>query len=823
MLRNYLAAALRNLSRNRLYAGVTIFGLAVGFASALLIGLYLRHEFTYDQFVKGHDRVFLMNEIYKAPNKPAFDLDFSSAPLAKDLKLDFPQIEYAARLDSAGFPPVVRHGQVKGSERLFAWADPDFFKVMPMPTVAGDPGTALDAPDGLVLTRGMARKYFGQDAPLGAELDVDGHPMRVAAVIEDLPSNTHLAMEFFASTNASFSAMRQLDRAGYGSNSNATYIRLKPSASAAQMDAALPAFVSRRIMPFLIAQNPDQPPGDYRMRLKPLTAIHLEPADGGDYKPGADVKVLIGIGVIGVLIVVVAAINFVTLMTARAARRAVEVGVRKALGAERRDLIAQFMGEALIYVLVALVMAVAVAELLLPAVNAAVQRKMTFAYLSDPQLLGVMLGVALVTGLAAGLYPALVLSAFRPAAVLKGGPIAGSGGGAVRQGLVVAQFAVLIALVIATITIARQTLFSLGDATHMNKDGVMMLFAQVCTDELRDQVLAVPGVRGAACASTGAIDMGHSNDMSEANGRKVILQYSGVDFGFFELYGVKPVAGRLFRKDRPADDGGHMQDVAPTVILNEAAARELGFKSPQGAVGQLMTWHFDPGYSMDNLGRPTPPARASEIVGVVPDISLGSVKQKVPASFYYIAPKNSMMNSLALNIKIDPAHTAETLKGIDKVWARVSGGQPVQKYFVDQFLLIKDYLDNVIQGGFIAVCSLIAVSIACLGLFALSAYTAERRTKEIGIRKAMGASSADILRLLLWQFTQPVLWANLLALPAAWFVMNRWLEGFAYHVTLAPWTFVAAAGVAVLIAWGTVFVHALRVARARPVGALRYE
>jgi putative ABC transport system permease protein len=823
MFRNYLAAALRNLSRNRLYAGVTIFGLAVGFASALLIGLYLRHEFTYDRFIPGHDRVFLMNQVYMAPNKPPFDLDFTSAPLAKDLKLDFPQIEYAARLDAAGFPPVIRHGLVKGSERLFAWADPDFFKVMPMPSVAGDPGTALEAPDGLVLTRSMARKYFGQDAPLGGQLDVDGHPMRVAAVIEDLPSNTHLATEIFASSIAAASGMRQLDRAGYSSNTNATYVRLKPGVSAAQMDAAMPAFVARRIAPALGAINPDLPPAKDAMRLKPLTAIHLQPADGGDYKPGADVKVLIGIGVIGALIVVVAAINFVTLMTARASRRAVEVGVRKALGARRQDLIAQFMGEALIYVAVALVIAVAAAELVLPGVNAALQRKMAFNYLSDPQLLIAMTAVALVTGLAAGLYPALVLSSFRPASVLKGGPIVGAGGGAVRQGLVVAQFAVLITLVISAVTIARQTLFSLGDATHMNKDGVMMLFASVCTDQLRDEVLAVPGVRAAACASAGAVGLGNSNDMSEANGHKVILTYSGVDVGFFEVYGVKPLAGRLFRADRPADDGSRMKDVAPTVILNETAVRELGFKSPQDAVGHLLTWHFDPGFSMDNLGRPTPPARASEIVGVVPDISFGTVKQKVVASFYYVAPKNSMMNSLALNIKIDPAHTGEALAGIDKVWARVSGGQPVQKFFADQFLLIKNYLDNVIQGGFIAVCSLIAVSIACLGLFALSAYTAERRTKEIGIRKAMGASSADILGLLLWQFTQPVLLAAVLAAPVAWFAMDWWLRGFAYHVDVAPWTFAAAVGAAVVIAWGTVFVHALKVARARPVGALRYE
>jgi putative ABC transport system permease protein len=225
---------------------------------------------------------------------------------------------------------------------------------------------------------------------------------------------------------------------------------------------------------------------------------------------------------------------------------------------------------------------------------------------------------------------------------------------------------------------------------------------------------------------------------------------------------------------------------------------------------------------MERMTEPGP-AQASEVIGVTPDFTFGSVRQKVPSTFFYVGPKTDMLNSVALSIKLNASHPAETVKQIDKIWAKMSGGMPLQQYFANQFLLIKNYIDNVIQGGFIAVCALIAVSIACLGLFALSAYTAERRTKEIGIRKAMGASSSDILRLLLWQFAKPVLWANLLALPIAWLAMDYWLKGFAYHVDVAPWTFVAAAGAGILIAWATVFVHALRVARARPVGALRYE
>ena len=334
MFRNYLVAALRNLRRNGVYAAMTVMGLTVGFASAILIGLYLRHELTYDQFIPGHERVFLMSQSIIPHDKPKFTMDFSSARLADDLKLDFPQIQYTARLSNSAFPPTLRHDDVSISEQPFAYADPDFFKVLPMPAIAGDPATALEAPDAVVMTRSVARKLFGRDAPLGEQLLVDGHPMRVGAVIEDLPTNSHLGFEFFISSRASTSILTSLSAAGYTTNSNLTYVRLKPEASAAAMQAALPGFVERRIMPSIRTTNPDQKLDRYLLTLKPLTSIHLQPADGGDYKPGADVKVLAGIGIIGVLIVVVAAINFVTLMTARASRRATEVGVRKALGAQ---------------------------------------------------------------------------------------------------------------------------------------------------------------------------------------------------------------------------------------------------------------------------------------------------------------------------------------------------------------------------------------------------------------------------------------------------------------------------------------------------------
>ncbi|MFI4963902.1 MAG: ABC transporter permease [Caulobacterales bacterium] len=822
MFGNYLAASIRNLQRNGFYAALTVTGLTIGFAAAILIGLYLRHELTYDRFIPGHDRVYLIAIKVMPHDKPATEIDDTSAPLAADLKLDFPQIESVARMASGGFPPTVKRGNVTTSEQGFRTADPDFFKVLPVPAVAGDLAHALDEPDAVVLSRSAARRYFGQDAPLGGHMLINGRAVHVSAVMEDLPSNSHLTGEIFGSSRAPDSFIRQLDKAGYSANSTATYVRLKPGASAAQMEAALPGFFARRIKPRYDQINPDMKSDRYELQMKPLTAIHLRPADAGDLKPGADVKVLGGICVIGILIVVVAAINFVTLMTARAGRRATEVGIRKALGAQRRDLIVQFLAEALIYVGVALVLGIAIAELLLPGVNAALQRHMTFNYLRDPALLATMLGVAAVTGLLAGLYPAFVLSAFRPAAVLKGGPVAGAGGAIVRQVLVVAQFAVLMILLLTTLTIYRQTMFALRDGTGVKKEGVMMLFASPCTETLRDAMAALPGVRGAACASPGVVGLSQSNDVVRIGNRTEMLSYAPVDFNFFEIYGLRPLAGRLPSRDRPTDDGARLGGAAPTVVLNESAARRLGFASPQRAVGRQLSWHYINQLTLSNMSLSIPAVQNSEIVGVVPDFTFSSVRQRILPTFYYVGPKTDVLNSVALNVRVDPAQISEVLPRIDRLWAKINGDAPLQRYSTDQFLL-RLYTDNIIQGGFIAVCALVAVSIACLGLFALSAYTSERRTKEIGIRKAMGATSVDILRLLLWQFAQPVFWAMLLALPLGWLAMNWWLRGFAYHVDIAPWTFAAAGGAGVAIALSTVFIHALRVARARPVGALRYE
>jgi putative ABC transport system permease protein len=706
------------------------------------------------------------------------------------------------------------------------WADPGFFRVLPLRAVAGDPARALDQPDGLVITRAMARKYFHRDAPLGATLLVDDHPLKVAAVLEDPPSNTHLDGDFYASSLSAFSALRQSEKMnGVGDFylNTLTYIRLKPAARAEDIERALPQFFHDRL-PIQSSVLQAVGAATETGHLVPLADIHMRRADQGAMKPPGDPQVVAAIALVGLLIVVIATINFVSLMAARAGRRALEVGVRKASGATRRDLIVQFVGEALIHVLLSMLLAAALAELLLPATNALLQRKMALDYLVDPGLALGALAFALIVGLAAGVYPALVLSSFPPTAALKGGMVGGgvvkaSGSAPVRQGLVIAQFAILIALIVTTITVVRQTTFALNEGMRVDKDQTLIAFVAPCTANFRDEVRALPGVAAAGCSGSNVLAFNAVDSLTDGvrvGDRRLSLEAAPVDFGFFEVYGLTPLAGRLFDQSRP-EDALHADPVATSdIVLNETAVRALGFPSAAQAVGRTLLWHG----AADPDSR-APPARPARIIGVVRDFTFGDVHQRIKPAFFYIGPKTALF-SVALNIRLKGRDIPATLAAIDRVWARVGDGRPMTRAFTGQFMLFR-YRASLIQGALIVICALLALLIAALGLVALSAFTAEQRTREIGIRKAVGASAGDIVQMLVWQFTKPVLWANLIAWPVAWVVMSRWLNGFAYHIELKPGFFLLAAGMVVVIAWLTVTAQAVLAARAKPVQSLRYE
>lgn len=807
MFKNYLSTALHNLVRNKLYAGINIVGLAVGFAAAIFIGLFVRDEYSYDGFIPEKDRIFLVPLILRGVQGQKEIRDFAVfTHLASLLKTDFPDIAAIGRL----FPGngSFRSGEVETNENFF-WVDPQALTVLKLPTVAGKAtAEALKQPNSVVITRKTARKYFGKDDVVGETLQLNReHPLRVNAVLEDYPSNTHLNADIMVAGGASFSRLKAWDDGkpdGSADDVAYTYLKLKAGANVESLRKAKSAFIAKHFPP---------PPGltdsfaDFD--FVSIEDVHLYPAYDGMQKLkrsiGGSKAIIYAMSMIGALIVLVAGINFVTLMTARASRRAVEVGVRKAAGAAQSDLIMQFLGESLIYALLSMVLAMTLVELLLPAFNALLDREILFDYWRDLRLSGSMLALTFIVGALAGLYPAFVLAAFRPLVALKSGGATGPGSGRVRYALVIAQFAILILLILATGIIQRQTLFAMNEGMRLTKDQTLWV-KTTCESSFKDEIKRLPGVLGAACANGKAMHHGwNGNVYARDNGKKQFINQASVDFGFFELYGLKPIAGRFFSEDRGMDAASsNGRQTLQSIVLNESAVRELGFHSASEALGQVLQQEYA--------------KKTFQIVGVAPDYSLDPLHEPARPIVFDIEPGKYEW----LNIKLSGRQIPDTLAAIDGLWKQAGDPKPIERLFFDQHLQALA-ADVARQAHILSIFSAIAVFIACLGLFGLSAFTAERRTKEIGIRKAMGASRGDILKLLVWQFTRPVLWANLLAWPVGYFAMNHWLQGFPSHVDLPLWIFLAASSVALFIALATVSGHAYVVAGAKPVGALRYE
>lgn len=805
MFRNYLMAAVRNLGRQRLYAGINVIGLAIGFAAAVLIAAFVWHEHSFEHFIPGYKDIYRLSGELNSGGPGASSTDTVKGPIIEQLKLDFPEIRQIASLrNDAYLINSLRRGNVEAIEPGFYWADPNIFDVLPLAAAAGDLHTALERPDGLVLTRRMARKYFGTDLPLGQTIEFDHErTLRVTAVLEDLPSNTHLNAEIFASARAIPPTPDGLVFRCY------VYLRLAPGASPDALRAALPAFVD---------SHPQGQSGKASATrgysLLPIGDIHLRPTGRFAMKPGGDLRLLGALSIVGLLILLTAAINYINLMTARSSRRAVEVGVRKAVGGSRGDLTLQFVGESVMYCLIGMLFAIALAELMLPHLNGFLDRSIAFDYWHPIWLLG-LLGLVSLVGILAGIYPALVLSAFRPATVLKGIVPQAAGSGRLRQLLVVLQFAILIGLIFSTGVIKLQTAFGLREGLRFDKDQLLSILVEPgggCVGSaFAQRVAALPGVRGTACSMEFLTNYG-TQQYRTADGREVPLRNTYVGPGLFELLGLSPVAGRFFSQDRASDVIEPMQDRDAAkiyhTVINETAARQLGFANPGAAIGQIFTSLTD-----------AKPGTRREIIGIVPDFAHDSVRIPIdPVLYDDTAPYFNQ-----LNVKLRGTEVPETLQAIDDLWKEMAPlPAPITRWFYDQYTEAL-YRDFERQSTLFSAFAAIALLLSGLGLLGLTAFTVERRTREIGLRKAMGASTGDIVRLLLWQFARPVLWANLITWPLAAWLMTRWLQTFAYHIDLPLWLFPATGAATLTIALLTVSAHSILVARAKPVAALRYE
>jgi len=830
MLQNYVTVALRNLAKHKLYSFINIAGLAVALACAMLIMLFVRDELSFDKYMPDHERIYRAETTFYPPGRDPLITGSAMYPLSDKLK-EIGGVEDATRMGQ--FSSAVKHGDRQFFEKLSP-VDPNFFQLLQFKLLKGDPATALARPDTAVISESIARKYFGDEDPIGKTVTVDEvNTVEITGVMADVPANSHLEFNFVIPLGS------KADRA-YGPdgpsnpglnswtsvNYNA-YFRLKPGVSIDSVTAQLPDMVRRNVNTAALGLPGGMdgwdllkvsvtPYGDVHLNAKALSVANRAPGDW---------TTIYGFTTIAALILLIAAINFMNLATARATQRAREVAMRKVVGASRRHLIVQFLGESVLIALFALALALALVELLLPLFADFLERPISLSYVADWDVTLGVIGAAVVTGLLGGIYPALILSGFRPASVLKSNRSGQSGSGTLRTTLVIVQFAISIALGVVATVVYGQTLYARTFDVGLTRENRLILTGigrdQVLPvrETLRTELLGLPGVTGVAGSDNEPFSQNENNTvwrMPNNPEEIMLIRQMTVEPEFFDTYGIKLVAGRLLSRDRgedisPSKDFGDPEPDNISVLINESAVRRLGYASPEEAIGKVVREDTGPGTEETQLS-------ARVIVGVVKDAHFDSLRQPILPTRYIYNPNSLNHYSIAF----DGRDTAGTVKAVEDIWNRLVPALPARLAFLDQNY-DKLYAQDEQRGQMFALFAGFAVLIACLGLFGLAAFTAERRTKEIGVRKVFGANVGNIVGLLLWQFSKPVLIANLIAWPIAWYYLNDWLSAFAYRIDLSPLYFIAAGLGALVIAWLTVTMHSVRVARSKPVLALRYE
>ncbi|TWB43224.1 ABC transporter permease [Nitrospirillum pindoramense] len=782
-------------------------GLALGIAAFLLVSLYVAEEVGVDRGFTHADRLYRLGGAFDIGGQ-SIVMDSGPTDLALTVRQELPEVEAVTREE----PDRVMLGE--GSrffEQHLLWADPNFLQVLDYPLERGDAATALARPDAVVVTRSLARTLFGDADPIGRTIQVRHGPvLTVTGVLAPIP-RSHLVFAAIAADAArgDQSWSKAKARPWNDVEGVLTYVRLAPGVSAATVAAGLPAYVKRHTAP-----KTNEGGGNeivLSLRLDAVRDIYMGTKAIGSNGPGGDVDTLRILAGVALLILGVAIANYTNMATAQAISRAREVGIRKLVGARRRQLVLLFTGEAVLLATLATLAAVALMELALPAFQNLVGRELSLALLTHGNLLPLLLATPLVVGVLGGFYPALVLSGYRPGEILKGRAQA-PGAGRVRAVLVVAQFAVSIALMVATLTVQRQV-------AHVQAVGLgyqpanLYLFSNLPTDTARAATLKaeVAHLRGVVAASLSTLvpaDPSGSISVFDlpADTRSTLRRAEGIhsfaaDEDFFATYGAQLVAGKgLPQGWKPAEGD---QKAPRYAILTETAARRMGYKKPEDAVGERL---------LVNGETPT------EVAGVVADMRFSSARESDRPLMFLIKPSGRH-----LTVRLAAGDQRATVKALNAVVDRLyPDAEYLRRAFVDE-RIESLYQSEERQAWVFAAFGGLAIVLANLGLFGLTALTAARRTKEIGMRRVVGARVGDILRLLAWQFTRPVLLANLVAWPVTWWGLHQWLMQFTVRVDQAPLTFMAAGALALAVALATVAVHVIRVASAPPVGALRYE
>jgi putative ABC transport system permease protein len=805
MIKNYFKIAWRNLLKNKAFSFINVLGLSIGIAVSFIIILFVKDELSYDRFNVKADRIVRI--VFNA-NINGGKISEASVmpPVANALKNDYPEVESATRLRNVGASKVTYKEKSFKDDQL-AFVDPNFFDVFTMPLIKGDVKTALQQPHTLVLTKETAHKYFGDEEAVGKTLSFDNNTTKlytVTGVMENVPVNSHFHF-------AMFSSMTGFDEAKSDSwmESNFfTYALLKEGYDYRKLEKKLPDMVEKYMGPQIL-QSMGMSLSQFRTKgnslgfaLQPLTSIHLHSQTSSEFEPGGDIKYVYIFGAIAGFMLLIACINFINLSTAGASKRAKEVGVRKVLGSERSDLIKQFLTESVLVTFSAVLIAYLFVQLALPLFNDLSGKKLNIGYQLQPIFYLVALGV--VVGILAGIYPAFFLSSFRPIAVLKGKMSASTKSLGLRSGLVVFQFFISVSLIIGTIIVFQQMNYIRNKKLGYNKEQLLVLPNSWALGKnekaFKDQLLKDSRVSNVTLSwykPAGPTNSNNALAYPEGKENQIMrtLEYH-VDEQYIPTFEMQMVAGRNFSTELKTDSSA--------MIINETAAKEFGFRD--NAIGQKIT--RQKGDKGNNL--------PYTVIGVVKDFNFKSLHETITPLLMVLEPESGFI------IKIKTADVPGVLSSIKQTWSSFVPEEPFTYAFMND-LYNKTYLAEQKTGTILNIFALLTIFVACLGLFGLATYTAEQRTKEIGIRKVLGATVTQVTNMLSKEFLRLVCIACVIAFPLAWWAMSKWLQDFAYKIQISWWVFLVAGVAALAVALLTVSFQSIKAALMNPVKSLKAE
>ncbi|GEO09210.1 ABC transporter permease [Segetibacter aerophilus] len=805
MLKNYLKTAIRNLLRYKGFTVINIASLAIGITGCLVIGLFVWDELQYDKFIKGGENIY---RVYNVGTSNDVTRNLANTPpmYATHLKQNYPEVEGAMRILMTGSRMLLETGDKSNYEEKGMVAEENFFSFFPLKFLKGDINTALKNPTDVVITEDIAQRYFGSVDIIDKPLYIDKDTFQVKGVVAQLPKQFHLDFNYLLPLAAAHLPKDRMERWSW--QQFYTYVKVKPGTQIQQLDSKFKKAVNE------VRASVKNDDFSFIPYLQSLKDIHLKSSDFVyDNAIRGNETYVKGLTIIALFVLAIACFNFINLATARSFRRAKEIGVRKVVGAERGQLVWQFTSETILLSIFSILIAVIAALFLVPAINQFTEKNISFNPITNPLLGLLLLAAGVVIGVLAGIYPALILSGFEPVKVLKGMKPTGDSSnhtGWLRQGLVIVQFALSALLIVSTTIVYKQIKYLHNKNLGFDKDQVLAFPVrgdfqsklQPFLNELKQSpnILSATsgyGLPGEQFAGDGVVVPSKSD-------KELSTSLFIGDFDYVKTLGLKIIAGRDFSKDMATD-------AEEGFIVNETAVREFGFGTPQKALGQRIEWNK---WIPDSLH----PVKRGRVIGVIKDFHYKSLHEKVaPAVLQIYSP---ILSKVA--VKVRQADLQNTLAHIEKVWTKFATGYPLDYKFLDdnfgEMYKAEDKLSSLLW-----IFTVMAIVVGCMGLFGLAAFSAEQRTKEIGIRKVLGASVISIVTMLSKNFLKPVLIASLIAFPIAWWMMNKWLEDFPYRVNISWWIFGIAAIAALVIALITVSFQTIKAAVTNPVKSLRAE